>query len=204
MLALLQFIEQSSVPLTPAEIADQAVLGWLESRCHEAEHVPRPILRGYQWKCLFLPEGTQLRVWCRHEHGYAEVIGDELIYNDRSVSPNQFVAACADTVRNAWVEINMLMPGETKWKLASVRRREIETAAKLAKAAPGNPAIPANPANPANPAPAQPQGHGAQRSGAAMLEDDELELSVDPTYQAGRRGKREERRDPRGPLDRRD
>lgn len=126
MLALLQFIERSATLLTPAEIADQAILEWLESQRGDAECTPRPTLRGYQWKCLFLPEGTRLRVWCRHEHGYAEVIGDRLMHNGRSVSPNQFVAACAGTVRNAWVEINVLMPGETAWKLASVRRREIE------------------------------------------------------------------------------
>lgn len=95
------------------------------------------MLRACQWKCLFLPEGTRLRVWCRHEHGYAEVVGDRLLHNGQAVSPNGFVAACADTIRNAWVEINVLMPGEKTWKLASTRRREIQAADRLAKAREG-------------------------------------------------------------------
>ena len=134
MLALLQFIEHAGAPLTPGDIADEAILGWLDSRRAEAGRTALPVLRGYQWKSLFLPEGTRLRVWCRSEHGDAEVIGDRLMFKGQSVSPNQFVAACSDTVRNAWVEINVLMPGEKSWKLASVRRREIAAAAKLAGA----------------------------------------------------------------------
>jgi hypothetical protein len=219
MLSLLQFIEQSNALLSPAEIADQAILGWLESRREETERPPRSTLRGYQWKCLFLPEGTRLRVWCRHEHGYAEVVGDKLMSDCRSVSPNQFVAACADTVRNAWVEINVLMPGETAWKLASVRRREIEAVARLAKerderarvlADPASTATeisaqPGRPSSAASAAPRSPlQQHATPHSKAGALDDDEFELSVHPQYQAGRRGKCKDRRNPRAPLDRRD
>lgn len=133
MLAILQFIEQSGTTLAPGDVAARAIHDWLERHREEPERPSHPVVRGYQWKCLFLPEGTRLRVWCRSEHGYAEVVGDRLMYNGRSVSPNQFVAACSDTVRNAWVEINVLMPGEKSWKLASVRRREIAAAEKLAK-----------------------------------------------------------------------
>lgn len=122
MLALLRYMQDTNIDLGPADIADEAVMTWLDARRDEAARAARPVLRGYQWKCLFLPEGTRLRIWCRSEHGHAEVVGDKLMFRGRPVSPNQFVAACSDTVRNAWVEISVLMPVETAWKLASVRR----------------------------------------------------------------------------------
>ena len=52
-------------------------------------------IRGYQWKSLFLPEGTQLRSWSYGEHNYALVVGDQIIHNGKSVSPNQFAQSFA-------------------------------------------------------------------------------------------------------------
>lgn len=214
MLALLQFIEQSGALLTPGDVADKAIHGWLDSRRAEAERPALPVLRGYQWKSLFLPEGTRLRVWCRSEHGYAEVIGDRLMFNGRSVSPNQFVAACSDTVRNAWVEINVLMPGEKSWKLASVRRREIAAAAKLAGAHIVTPTTPPSP--PPSPPPAGTPPAITPHDSADQPDDDgfgnplpvrhgRLANHVPSSgYTEGRRGNVADRRDPNAPLDRRE
>lgn len=224
MLALLQFIEQAEPSSSPGELADQAILDWRASRRVQGTAPARLLLRGYQWKCLFLPEGTRLRVWCRSEHGYAEVIGDKLMYKGRSVSPNQFVAACSDTVRNAWVEINVLMPGEKSWKLASVRRREILAATKLAQASIPS-AITATTAAaapitaPMGPAPspaAKPHG-GADddnddgfgnplrpTGGRPALHAQSASHAMAGDCTGGRRGACADRRDPHAPLDRRE
>ena len=56
----------------------------------------------------------------------------------RAISPNQFAGGYADSVRNAWQDISIRMPGEKNWKIADARRRELARAA-------ATPAAPATP-----------------------------------------------------------
>src|SRR5471032_2138244 len=74
----------------------------------------------------------------RGDHEYAIVEGDRIMYKGRAISPNQFASGYADSVRNAWQDISIRMPGEKHWKLASVRRREL---ARAAATAPHTPAV---------------------------------------------------------------
>ncbi|MET0322024.1 MAG: hypothetical protein ABW069_14995 [Duganella sp.] len=87
-------------------------------------------MRGYQWKSLFLPEGTVLRSWSYSEHNYAEVVGDQIIHKGRAVSPNQFAQSFARTTRNAWTDLFVRRPGDKKYAMACRLRDE---AAKLAQ-----------------------------------------------------------------------
>lgn len=82
-------------------------------------------LHGYQWKCLFLPEGTVLRSWSYGEHNYARVEGDEIIHNGKAVTPNQFARSFARTTRNAWEDLYVRRPGDKQFKLATLLRKEI-------------------------------------------------------------------------------
>ncbi|MRW93521.1 hypothetical protein GJ699_26370 [Duganella sp. FT80W] len=75
---------------------------------------------GYQWKQLFLPEGTELRVATRGRVRYAVVEGHHIIHNDKPVSPSQF-ANSGDVVRNAWRVVWLKLPGEA-WIRAEQRR----------------------------------------------------------------------------------
>jgi len=59
----------------------------------------------------------------RGDHEYAIVEGDHIMYKGRAISPNQFASGYADSVRNAWQDISIRMPGEKHWKLAGVRPR---------------------------------------------------------------------------------
>lgn len=120
---LLDHLREAGSPLSPAEAADLALRDWL-STVRAKRDKEGAILHGYRWKQLFLPEGTRLRVWLRHEHGHAEVIGDELTYEGRAVSPNEYVRCCAGTHRNAWELISILLPGAPKWIPATVLRRQ--------------------------------------------------------------------------------
>ena len=115
MLALMRYLEQTAADLDLCGIADDAIIDWLNRRRAESERTARPVLHGYQWKSLFLPEGTRLRRWSCSTQDYAEVIGDDLVHEGLPTSPNRFVAACAGSVRNAWQEISVLMPGATTW-----------------------------------------------------------------------------------------
>ncbi|WP_395404901.1 hypothetical protein ACHMW6_01300 [Pseudoduganella sp. UC29_106] len=146
MLDLLNFAAASGSPDRAAELADQAIREWLAAARTPAPPAHRP--RGYQWKSLFLPEGTQLRVWSREDGSrYAEVHGDEIIHDGRPLSPNQFVSMMDGIPRNAWTEISLLLPGETAWKPAHVRRDELRRAERALH----NPAPPASPSAPSAP-----------------------------------------------------
>jgi hypothetical protein len=87
-------------------------------------------IRGYQWKQLFLPDATRLRVRKDDEWRHAEVVGDDLIYEGRPVSPNQLVQQVTGGGRNAWRELWIRFPGEKTWVIAaSLRTRQIKQAA---------------------------------------------------------------------------
>ncbi len=61
--------------------------------------------RGYQWKSLFLPHGTELRMTSSRQSGYARVVGDRIMYEGRSVSPRGLTLAIAGEGRNAWRDL---------------------------------------------------------------------------------------------------
>jgi hypothetical protein len=64
----------------PEDIIPAAVRQWLASNGAGAQ-------RGYQWKALFLPHGTELRVHFRYLYHYAVVEGDRIMADGESVTP---------------------------------------------------------------------------------------------------------------------
>ena len=82
--------------------------------------------RGYLWKNLFLPHGTELRMSTRESTYHARVDGDEIRFNGRSVSPRGMTLAIYGEGRNAWRDLWLKLPGERYWKAASRCRREQE------------------------------------------------------------------------------
>ena len=55
---------------------------------------------------------------------YAEIIGDELMYRGRAVSPRQLTIAIAGDGRNAWRDLWICRPGDKNWSAADRLRRE--------------------------------------------------------------------------------
>lgn len=79
--------------------------------------------RGYQWKELFLPEGTALRMRYADEVHHARVTGDAIVFRGRRVSPRQLTLAIAGDGRNAWRDLSLRLPGEAHFRPACVLRR---------------------------------------------------------------------------------
>jgi hypothetical protein len=97
---------------------------WLAAES-EAPAADPAVVRGYQWKTLFLPEGTVLRSWSYGEHNYACVEGDKIMHEGRAVSPNQFARSFARTARNAWFDLSVRRPGDKHFKIACRLRQEL-------------------------------------------------------------------------------
>jgi len=115
-----------------SEAITAAVAFWLKEQVKVPAGADPAGLRGYQWKSLFLPEGTVLRSWSYGEHNYARVEGDRIIHQGRSVSPNQFAQSFARSTRNAWNDLFVRRPGDRQFKLACHLRRELTAQEKAA------------------------------------------------------------------------
>jgi hypothetical protein len=99
----------------PDEVVAFALRAWLGNR------QARPS-GGYQWKDLFLPDGTELRMRYRGAYYYAGIAGDQLRYAGEIVSPRNWALMVTGTVRNAWRDIWIRRGINEGWTRASMWR----------------------------------------------------------------------------------
>jgi hypothetical protein len=86
------------------------------------EQAVAPTESGYQWKEVFLPEGTRLRASFDRKQYFAVVAGTEIKYGDHAISPSCFANLFGSGNRNAWKAVWLRLPGSTEWLLADVCR----------------------------------------------------------------------------------
>jgi len=126
---LADYLERTGSILSPNEAVDHAVREWIASR--EGGEIARNVGAmhrrpgGYQWKSLFLAHGSELRFFHDGIFHYAEVREDLLLYKGRPVSPRQFMLAVIGEPRNAWHELWVRRPSDSRWQRAVVLRREL-------------------------------------------------------------------------------
>jgi len=125
--ALLDFHSEQNGEIDPADLADLAICEWLQ---RQREQTRPPGQRGYFWKALFMPEGTRLRAANHSATRYATIVGDDLVYNAMTMSPNQFVQMTLGSARSAWDVIQVQLPGEREWKPARRLRHALEAQAR--------------------------------------------------------------------------
>jgi hypothetical protein len=109
---------------SPEEVVLLAVRHWLAAR------VGKPDGLGYQWKELFLPDGTKLRMRYRGAWHYASVEGDRLVYAGEPVSPRDWGLMVTGAVRNAWRDV---------WIRSSINDGWVKAASLRAQSATGGP-----------------------------------------------------------------
>ena len=129
------FLHKSGSPLNVSEALRSATLSWLAAQRIDVP-APAPHFGGYQWKCLFIPNGSELRMHHDGRNFYAIVEGDRIMYQGRSVSPRQLTLAIAGDGRNAWRELWLRLPGEKTWQRANDMRRALGTVAAHAPPTP--------------------------------------------------------------------
>lgn len=123
LLRLIEYLRTRSGSKDVSEALDTALAFWLDAKSELPHDADPTSIRGYQWKSLFLPEGTILRSWSYGEHNYARVEGDKIIHEGQSVSPNQFARSFARTARNAWFDLSVRRPGDKQFKMAGLLRK---------------------------------------------------------------------------------
>ena len=102
------------------EIAAEAVDEWM--RRHDPDAISMPETSGYQWKSLFLPNGTLLRTIFDGKNHHCLVENDQILYQGHAVTPSGFVNEVGGIRRNAWRYTWILLPDDKHWKLADTLR----------------------------------------------------------------------------------
>jgi len=87
-----------------------------------ARNYGQPTNHGYQWKDLFLPHGTSLRIGHRGMCYFAQVEGDLLIADGKITTPNKWAEEVCGSVRNAWRDICIRRTFREGWTAASAWR----------------------------------------------------------------------------------
>ncbi|MGF6936987.1 hypothetical protein OKW41_006149 [Paraburkholderia sp. UCT70] len=123
-LSLVDFLRSKSDSREPVEVISTAIEYWLDSASWKPELLTESSTRGYQWKSLFLPEGTEIRMQYKGAYSYAKVEGDEIIYNGKSISPGSLANTIASSSRNAWKDLWVKRPDDKEWRLADDCRNE--------------------------------------------------------------------------------
>jgi hypothetical protein len=130
------FLRETASALSAAEATALALRAWIAAQRQQRAGTPqaadRPparagangtCVRGYQWKCVFLPDGTELRMEFARQDFHARVSGNAIVYAGMPVSPRQFTLAVAGDGRNAWRDLWVRFPGERSWIRAMLLRR---------------------------------------------------------------------------------
>lgn len=124
-LELANFLHSNNDPRDPVDMVTFAIDYWLLKASLDPEQwLTKSDTRGFQWKSLFLPEGTQIRMQYKGSYSYAKVEGDEVIFNGKAISPASLANTIARGSRNAWRDLWIKRPGDKEWKLADDCRRE--------------------------------------------------------------------------------
>ena len=72
-------------------------------------------MRGFQWKNVFLPDGTSLRTSYHHTIEFAKVVSDRILSDDgEPLTPSLFANRHVKG-RNAWRFVWLRFPGDDYW-----------------------------------------------------------------------------------------
>jgi hypothetical protein len=129
-LELADFLRKKGDPRDPVDVAADAINYWLDNANWKPDLLQaEDDGRGYQWKNLFLPHSTQIRMPYKGQYFYAKVEGDQIIFNDAPISPASLANTIASSSRNAWRDLWIKRPSDQEWRLADDCRREQAAAA---------------------------------------------------------------------------
>jgi hypothetical protein len=144
--ASLLLVDLDTLIALSAHLRDTGGEAWLRHAVSlEAPAATHCAARGYQWKELFLPEGTDVRMHFGGEAYHARVTGDAIVYEGRRVSARQLTIAIAGDGRNAWRDLSLRLPGEKHFRPACLLRRNQQARMKAELEA-GGAAAPESPA----------------------------------------------------------
>ncbi len=97
----------------------------IEDKPEDLGRLLKRSVRGYMWKDLNLPAGTQARMKYKGSWHYAAVDGDDFMVDGQPMSPSQFANTVTSSSRNAWRDVYIKRPADSGWTLADTLRRNV-------------------------------------------------------------------------------
>ena len=124
---LVEFLRSRKSMADPVKIIANAVDYWMDNAAwKEKELIPNRVMqhRGFQWKSLLLPPGTQVRMKYKGVVYHASIEGDDFVYKSKKVTPSDFANSIAEnTARNAWRDLWIKRPSDRDFRLADEIRK---------------------------------------------------------------------------------
>jgi hypothetical protein len=119
-LELAAFLKAQGDTRDPVLAVQDAIDYWLDNASWKPELLRQvqPSNLGYQWKGLFLPDSTEVRMQYKSDWYYAKVEGDKLTYEGEPITPGRLANTVAGTSRNAWRDLWIKRPADAEWLLA--------------------------------------------------------------------------------------
>jgi hypothetical protein len=125
-LKLATFLKEHGSDRDPVDVVEDAIEYWMDNAVLKPEILApdEPDARGYSWKSLFLPAGTDVRIKYNGFYIYAKVEGDFLTYKGERLSPNQFAFKATGSARDAWRDLWIKRPTDSDYLLADSLRSD--------------------------------------------------------------------------------
>lgn len=118
-LALANFLKSEQDARDPVEVIHFAIEYFIENAGWKQEDlIVKNSGLGYQWKGLFLPDGSQVRLPYKGRNYYAAVKGDQFLFESHPTSPSAFANSVTKSSRNAWKTLWVRRPDDKEWTLA--------------------------------------------------------------------------------------
>jgi hypothetical protein len=117
-LEVAEFLRSKGDKRDPVQAISDAIDYWLDNASWKPELLSQSQARGYQWKSLFLPDGTEVRMQYKGAYSYAKVEGDQLTYDGKPTTPGSLANTIAGSSRNAWRDLWVKRPADREWRLA--------------------------------------------------------------------------------------
>lgn len=117
-LGLVEFLRSNGDARDPVIAIADAIDYWIDNASWKPELLTKSVSRGYQWKNLFLPDGTEIRMQYKGAYSYAKVESDVIVYKGNPISPSNLANTVAGSSRNAWRDLWVKRPGDGEWCLA--------------------------------------------------------------------------------------
>lgn len=123
-LELAAFLKSKGDSRDPVSVVSDAIDYWMMNADWKPELLQESSGLGYQWKSLFLPDGTEVRMQYKGRYHYAKVEGDQLLYQGNPTTPGSLANTIAGSSRNAWRDLWVKRSGEARWSLADDLRTD--------------------------------------------------------------------------------
>ncbi|WP_066453166.1 hypothetical protein [Castellaniella caeni] len=123
-LELAEFLEAKKDGRDPVQVVSDAIDYWMANADSKPELLHQSATHGFQWKSLFLPSGTEIRMQYKGQYHYAAVDGDQVMFDGKPTTPGSLANKITGTSRNAWRDLWIKRPGDTTWSLADDCRAE--------------------------------------------------------------------------------